>query len=91
MAHGFYVDDVEIMRSSLITPEEVAASRLDYLALGHVHVFTDITHGQTRACYPGTPAPLHMGAHETGSVVVVNLDPESGVRLSQQALHFGPA
>lgn len=91
MAHGFYVDDVEVMRSSLITPQEVAASRLDYLALGHVHVFTDITHGQTRACYPGTPAPLHMGAHETGSVVVVSLDPDSGVSLSQRALHFGPA
>jgi DNA repair exonuclease SbcCD nuclease subunit len=69
----------------------VEVSRLDYLALGHVHVFTDITHGQTRACYPGTPAPLHMGAHETGSVVVVSLDPETGVSLSQLPLHFGPA
>ncbi len=91
MAHGFYVENVEVMRSSLITPEEVAASRLDYLALGHVHVFTDISHGQTRACYPGTPAPLHLGSQDTGSVVVVNLDPERGVNLSRQTLHFGPA
>lgn len=86
MAHGYYVEEIDVMRSSLITPIEVAESKLDYLALGHVHVFADINHGQTKACYPGTPAPLHMGAHEGGSVVVVSLDPESGVSLNQQTV-----
>lgn len=86
MAHGYYVDEVDVLRSSLITPTEVAESKLDYLALGHVHVFADIHHGQTKACYPGTPAPLHRGAGESGSVVVVRLDPESGVSLNQQTV-----
>lgn len=89
MAHGFYVQEIDALRSSLITPEEVAESKLDYLALGHVHVFADINHGETKACYPGTPTPLHMGADESGSVVVVSLDPKNGVTLSQQPIRVG--
>jgi DNA repair protein SbcD/Mre11 len=86
MAHGYFVDDDGIDRSSLITPEEIVESGLDYLALGHVHVFTDLSHGATRACYPGTPAPLHYGVNDGGSVALVVLDPDSGVTLTQQKI-----
>ncbi|MGH7963221.1 MAG: metallophosphoesterase family protein [Candidatus Binatia bacterium] len=86
MAHGYFVDDDGWQRSSLITPEEIAQSGLDYLALGHVHVFTDLSHGVTKACYPGTPAPLHFGVDKGGSVALVVLDPDTGVMLRQQKI-----
>lgn len=86
MAHGYFVDDDAWERSSLITPEEIAQSGLDYLALGHVHVFTDLSQGMTKACYPGTPAPLHFGVDKGGSVALVILDPDTGVTLTQQGI-----
>jgi DNA repair exonuclease SbcCD nuclease subunit len=86
MAHGYFVDDDDIQRSSLITPEEVTQSGLDYLALGHVHVYTDLSQGKTKACYPGTPAPLHLGVNDGGSVALVTLDPDTGVTLVQQKI-----
>ena len=86
MAHGYFVEDDSVQRSSLILPEEVAQSGLDYLAAGHVHVFTDLSRGATKACYPGTPAPLHLGVNEGGSVVLAVLDPETGVSFSQQKI-----
>ena len=48
----------------MITEEEIAGSALDYLALGHVHVFSDMTHGSTRAVYPGSPN-LMQGTRES--------------------------
>jgi DNA repair exonuclease SbcCD nuclease subunit len=86
MAHGYFVDEDEMQRSSLIYPREIAQSGLDYLALGHVHVFTDLSHGSTKACYPGTPAPLHVGVNNGGSVALAILDPDEGVILSQQKI-----
>ena len=86
MAHGYFVEEEELQRSSLIYPEEIAQSGLDYLALGHVHVFTDLSHGVTKACYPGTPAPLHLGVNDGGSVALVILDPDEGVILTQRKI-----
>jgi DNA repair exonuclease SbcCD nuclease subunit len=86
MAHGYFVDEDEMQRSSLIYPEEIGQSGLDYLALGHVHVFTDLTHGVTKACYPGTPAPLHLGVNNGGSVACVILDPDEGVIITQRKI-----
>ena len=84
MAHGYYVEEEEIQRSSPVKPEEIEQSGLDYLAMGHVHVFNDLSQGETTSCYPGTPAPLYMGVDDGGSVAVVTLDPEQGVMLKQQ-------
>jgi len=86
MAHGYFVDEDEMQRSSLIYPQEIARSGLDYLALGHVHVFTDLAHGDTKACYPGTPAPLHLSVKDGGSVARVILDPTEGVIVTQQKI-----
>ena len=54
-------------RSSPITPAEIEASAYDYIALGHVHVFRDLSQGTTRAFYCGTPAPLYS-SDDTGWV-----------------------
>jgi DNA repair exonuclease SbcCD nuclease subunit len=86
MAHGYFVDSDDIQRSSLIVPDEIAQSGLDYLAVGHVHVYTDLSQGATKACYPGTPAPLHLGVNEGGSVALAVLDPDTGVTFSQQKI-----
>lgn len=91
MTHGHYVekDHHEISaserRSSQITPIEIADSSLDYLALGHVHVFRTMQHGETLAVYPGSPN-LSQGAKEM-TAALVDLCPENGV--SVQKLEFG--
>ncbi len=84
MAHGYFVEEEGFQRSSPVTPEEIDQSGLDYLAMGHVHVFNDLSQGSTTSCYPGTPAPLYMGVDDGGSVAVVTLDPEKGVAITQQ-------
>ena len=53
-----------------VTEEEIAASNLDYLALGHVHTFSGIlTAGKTAYAYPGCPEG--RGFDETGEKGVV--------------------
>lgn len=74
MAHGLYTDEADTGRSSLITPEEVAASGFDYLALGHVHAHRQMRHGSTLACYPGVPAP-YFGTTGSGCIALVQLTP----------------
>ncbi len=86
IAHGYCVDEEEMQRSSLIFPREIEQSGLDYLALGHVHVYTDLSQGATKACYPGTPAPLHFGVNEGGSYVLAVFDPDTGVSFTQRKI-----
>jgi exonuclease SbcD len=84
MTHGYYVNRGGTSFSSLITPEEIAASGFDYLALGHVHVFSEIEHGDTLAAYPGSPNLAH-GSHEKTAAHIV-LDPATGVQLNRLIL-----
>ena len=84
ITHGYYVVRGAEMFSSLITPAEVAASNLDYLALGHVHVFSIMQHGRTTAAYPGSPN-LAQGAKEV-TAAHVRLDPYTGVTVNRLAL-----
>jgi DNA repair exonuclease SbcCD nuclease subunit len=79
MAHGLYMDEPESDRSSLITPQEIADSGFDYLALGHVHVHRQVRHGNTLACYPGVPAASY-GTTGSGHMTLVELTPGAGAR-----------
>ncbi len=74
LAHGYFMEDGDMPRSSPITPAEIEASAYDYIALGHVHVFRDLSQGATRAVYCGTPAPLYASDH-SGWVADVNCVP----------------
>ena len=85
MAHGLYSDDPDCDRSSLITPQEIAASGFDYLALGHVHAHRQMRHGHTLACYPGVPAPYYAG-DDNACIALVDLVPGKRVRVSTLAL-----
>jgi exonuclease SbcD len=86
MAHGFFTDDLEFPRSSKITPQDIASSKYDYIALGHVHLYGDVSQGTTRALYCGTPAPLYAG-DEAGFVAEVSCWPGGGgVRIERVAV-----
>lgn len=90
MAHGLYMDEPESDRSSLITPQEIADSGFDYLALGHVHVHRQMRHGNTLACYPGVPA-AYYGAEQTGHMTLVELTPGAEARAVLHELRSQPA
>lgn len=85
MAHGLYTDDAETQRSSLITPDEIAASGFDYLALGHVHAHRQMRHGATLACYPGVPAACY-GTTSEGCMALIELKPGKPARALAHAL-----
>ncbi|MBM3346610.1 MAG: DNA repair exonuclease [Betaproteobacteria bacterium] len=84
MAHGFYSDDANADRSSLITAAEIGASGFDYLALGHVHCHRQLRHGATLAVYPGAPVPY--GRDETGSMAIVRLHPGVQPRILEHPI-----
>jgi len=85
MAHGFFTEDADGIRSSPITPAEIEASAYDYIALGHIHVFGDVSQGATRAAYCGTPAPLYA-SDNAGWVAWISCVPGEPVRLERLAV-----
>jgi DNA repair exonuclease SbcCD nuclease subunit len=82
LAHGFFTEGGETYRSSPITPAEIDASRYHYIALGHIHLFGDVSHGETRAFYCGTPAPLYASS-EAGWVAEARCSPNEGVSVER--------
>jgi DNA repair protein SbcD/Mre11 len=82
LAHGFFTDDTATTRSSPITPAEIEASAYHYIALGHIHVFGDVSQGATRAFYCGTPAPLYA-SDEAGWVAQVTCVPGEPVQIER--------
>jgi DNA repair exonuclease SbcCD nuclease subunit len=82
LAHGLFTEDGGVGRASLITPEEIEASAYDYIALGHIHVFGEVSRGTTKAAYCGTPAPLYSSA-EAGWVASVSCAPGEPVTIDR--------
>ena len=57
LAHGQLVlTSDDLRRAYQITPEEIAASERDYVALGHWDVPRDVTSGSVAASYSGSPS-----------------------------------
>ncbi|MGE5529184.1 MAG: metallophosphoesterase family protein [Patescibacteria group bacterium] len=56
-----------------VTPEDIARSGLDYLALGGYHEHYACVHGGTTAVYPGAPARLSFGMGTPRSAALVGL------------------
>ena len=85
LAHGhFHFPEHKELRSSPIYPAEVAAAPCHYLALGHWERFVDVSQGDTRAFYSGSPqgsAPDDKSV----AVAVVDLHPDSGVSVRQES------
>jgi len=65
-----------------ITPEDIAASGLDYLALGHIHQNSSLNRvGNTFWAYPGCPEG--RGFDETGEKGVLYVEAEPGAVSAQ--------
>ena len=67
----------------VITLEEIAASGLDYLALGHWHSFSKGRAGVTTYAYPGAPEPVALDQGRAGHVLLVSLDSQDGAKMVQ--------
>ena len=74
---GLYMDTPDPFRASPISPDEIAMAPCDYVALGHVHVFRDVSQNGVPAYYSGAPS-----GSQTKTVAIVDLDPVSGVSVS---------
>ena len=84
VTHGHYVRAGEASdRSSPITQAEIGLLGCHYLALGHWHRFLDVSEGDVKAFYSGSPS--EPGTHGA-SVNLVTLDPQTGVRVERTLL-----
>ena len=64
----------------IFSAAEVAASGLDYLALGHWHSAQVATAGAVRYAYPGAPEPVAVDQDRSGKALLVTLALVDGVR-----------
>lgn len=73
LAHGSVQRPDLPARFGLMTPEEIAASGLDYLALGDWHSARDVSSAGVRAWYSGSPEMIDVDQADSGSVCLVTL------------------
>ena len=64
----------------VVTKEEIAATGLDYLALGHWHSAQRGKAGGTIYAYSGAPEPVAINQDGAGTVALVQLDERAGER-----------
>jgi DNA repair exonuclease SbcCD nuclease subunit len=64
----------------VIRTEEIAASNLDYLALGHWHSTSKGKAGKTAYAYSGAPEPIALDQDRAGNVLLVTLDAARGAK-----------
>ena len=64
----------------VFTKDEIGASGLDYLALGHWHSSQQGKAGGTTYAYAGAPEPVAVDQDRAGSVLLVSLDQRDGVK-----------
>ena len=64
----------------VFTKDEIAASGLDYLALGHWHSSQQGKAGGTTYAYSGAPEPVAIDQDRAGSVLIVSLDERDGTK-----------
>lgn len=64
----------------VITTDEIAASHLDYLALGHWHSTLQGRAGTTTYAYSGAPEAVAMDQDRAGNVLLIELDEKAGKR-----------
>jgi DNA repair protein SbcD/Mre11 len=62
----------------VITTDEIAATHLDYLALGHWHSTTKGKVGKTLYAYSGAPEPIALDQDGAGNVLLVSLEEADG-------------
>ena len=74
MVHGsIAIPDKTDRDEVVITKDEIAATGLDYLALGHWHSAQQGRAGSTTYAYAGAPEPVAVNQDGAGSVLLVEL------------------
>jgi DNA repair exonuclease SbcCD nuclease subunit len=74
----------------VVTLEEIAASGLDYLALGHWHSTQQGQAGTTSWAYPGAPEPVALDQDRAGNVLLVRFpDGAAGGQVSTEIRRVG--
>ena len=74
----------------VISTDEIAASHLDYLALGHWHSTSKGKAGGTTYAYSGAPEPIALDQDRAGNVLLVSLDaPEGKKRVTVEERKVG--
>ena len=82
MIHGSMVIPGKVEQDDVIfASTEVAASGLDYLALGHWHSWLTGQAGSTTWAYSGAPEPMALDQTGAGRVAIVNLEERAGERV----------
>ncbi len=64
----------------VITTDEIAATKLDYLALGHWHSAQTGKAGTVTYAYAGAPEPVALDQDRAGKVLLVELNERGGAR-----------
>jgi len=62
----------------VVTKDEIAATGLDYLALGHWHSTQQGKAGHVMYAYSGAPEPVALDQDRAGKVLIVSLDDSRG-------------
>jgi len=80
LAHAPLRTSGEEAESGAIGEEEIAATGLDYVALGHVHRLLQGRAGSTAWAYPGPPELVHVDTDAPGQVLLVELTESAASR-----------
>jgi DNA repair protein SbcD/Mre11 len=64
----------------VVTKDEIAATGLDYLALGHWHSTQHAKAGHVAYGYSGAPEPVAVDQDRAGKVLIVTLDESRGTK-----------
>lgn len=62
----------------VVTSEEIAATNLDYLALGHWHSTQQGKAGTVTYAYAGAPEPVALDQDRAGKVLLITLESKAG-------------
>ena len=82
MVHGSIAIPGKTDRDEVvITTEEIANSRLDYLALGHWHSTQQARAGAVAYAYAGAPEAVALDQDRAGKVLLVELENVDGKRI----------
>jgi DNA repair exonuclease SbcCD nuclease subunit len=84
MVHGsIAIPDRTDRDEVVVTKEEIAATGLDYLALGHWHSVQRGNAGGTTYAYSGAPEPVAVNQDGAGKVLLVQLEESGGAKTIQ--------
>jgi DNA repair protein SbcD/Mre11 len=81
MVHGsLAIPDRTDRDEVVVTRDEIEATGLDYLAMGHWHSVQQGKAGRTTYAYAGAPEPVAVTQDGAGKVLLVTLDEAAGAR-----------